>query len=717
MNKTNRDHVRRRRVAKWIRAASRGEIIQWAADPVEWIQAQASSGEEPRPKRFSMVAYTGGAMQVSAYGLPVVIDLAGLRAEAPVPILLDHDSAQIVGHADEVERTDTRLALRGVISGASQAAEQVVASAAAGFPWRASVGVRPDKMEFVGEDVSVTVNQKSLKGPLYVARKAMLGEVSFVAVAADSRTSVKVAATAAHSKGECPMDFQQWLLGMGLVLAELRDDQKAKLQAKYDAELKSLAAAGNKPVEAAAKELTVPEFDVTGIAVAHETHLAAIEAAASKCQGKIADGELSAMLAQARRKAAELKATALRESWATPRLEAEHIKAAALFEADLEVAQRPKAPAIHASRRDMMPEVIQAAFCRTAGLQSMERYFRPEILEAADRYRNFGIQEMLLMAAGQNGYQGRQRIGNDNIREVIRAAFSTSTITTMLTQSGNNILLDGFTAVPQTWREVAEIRAVPDFKTMTAFRLTASLEYEEVGPGGEIHHGTVGQESYTFKADTYGRMLAITRQDIINDDLGAFQQIRERLGLGAAMKMNKVFWTAWLAASAGGAFWTSARGNLVTSASLGESGLNSAVQAFRDMTGPDGNLLGLEPDRLIVPSTLEATARKLYVSQEMRDTNSSRTYQTANIFYNRFRPVVVPELSNSAYTGYSTTTWFLAANPAVLASGLMCFLNGQQNPTIESAEADFSTLGIQFRAYHDFGCAMTEYRASVKATA
>ena len=82
-----------------------------------------------------------------------------------------------------------------------------------------------------------------------------------------------------------------------------------------------------------------------------------------------------------------------------------------------------------------------------------------------------------------------------------------------------------------------------------------------------------------------------------------------------------------------------------------------------------------------------------------------------------FQPIVVPELGNSAYTGYSATTWFLLADPNILASAAMCFLNGQQSPTIEQADADFNTLGVQFRGYHDFGASMTEYRASVKATA
>jgi len=56
-------------------------------------------------------------------------------------------------------------------------------------------------------------------------------------------------------------------------------------------------------------------------------------------------------------------------------------------------------------------------------------------------------------------------------------------------------------------------------------------------------------------------------------------------------------------------------------------------------------------------------------------------------------------------------------NPAILASASVCFLNGVQTPVIESADADFDQLGIQFRGYHDFGVQTTEYRATVEAQA
>jgi hypothetical protein len=656
-------------------------------------------------------------MQVDRYGPPVAIDLSGLTAKAPIPILANHDMSQVVGHEDEIEITANSLKLSGVISGAGAAAAEVQASAARGFPWRASVGARPDKLEFVGEGVSTKVNGKTLTGPLYVARKSTLGEVSFVAVAADSRTSAKVAASAASHK-ERDMNFEQWVEAMGLALAELRDDQVAKLQAKYDAELK--AAAKTQPITAAGTPPTVeaPKFDLAGVLLTYEKHVASIQAKAASCVGKVESGKLAEIQASAGTKAAELKAKALQEEWAPVRLEVELLKAHAATEVELTLAGLPKGPAIHGSSRDMSDDVIQAAFSLSCGLHDPEKYYKPEILEAADKHhRGLGIKELLLTYAIKGGYTGRQWVQDDTLRDILKAAFSIHSLTTLLTSTGNKLLLDGFMSVPQSWRSVAAVRTVTDFKQVTAYRMNATLEYQEVGPGGEIQHGTLSQETITHQAKTYARMLALTRTDIINDDLGAFNDLRSRLGLGAAIKMNKVFWTAWLAAYSGAAFWTGARGNLVTTASLAEAGLGKAVKAFRDMAGPDGNMMNLEPDRILVPTDLEVTARKLYVSQEQRDTTASTKFPTANIYFNRFNPIVVPELGNSSYTGYSATTWYMLCDPAILASAAMCFLNGQQSPTIESTDADFNTLGIQYRGYHDFGADMTEYRASVAAEA
>lgn len=726
---------KRRHRAKMIRAAEQSHnVIQFEASSVDWIKASENEGEA-KPKRFSMVAYTGGLLRLGYYSDPVVVDLTGLRAKAPVPILMDHNAGKIVGHADEVDIGASLLKLSGIVSGASDEASQVSASATMGFPWKASIGARPDKMEFIGENTTVTVNGKIFKGPLLVARKATLGEVSFVAIAADNKTTVKVAASAANRKEE-NMEFQDWIKAIGFDPESLTDAQTAKLQAKFDAEVKVIEAKAadekNKKIEGSGKPpaVDVPKFDLPAIVLAYEKHITAVQAKATDYGGKIEAAKLHEIQATAGKKAIELKSQALNDEKSAAWLEVELIKAQADAKVELIKAERPKGPAIHGSTRDndMTPRVIEAALCRSIGLPDMEKHFDEKTLEASDarECRGFGLQTLLLQAAAANGYrlQIGERIHAGNAREVlshalpnapIRASgFSTLDVSGILSSTANKVLLSGFNAVPQTWREVAAIRTVSDFKSVTAYRMTADLEYEELPPSGEITHGTLGEESYSIQAKTYAKMLTLTRTDIINDDLGAFNDLRNRLGMGAVLKMNKVFWTPWINNSA---VFTAARGNYQEGAAtaLGEAGLNTAVQLFRDMTGPDGNALGLSPVKLIVPTALEATAKKWHVSTEVRDTTASTKTAIANIYQGSFKPVPIPELGNSNYTGYSALAWYLLADPAILATAAMCFLNGQQSPTIESADADFNTLGIQLRGYHDFGVAMSEWRAGVKS--
>ena len=676
------------------------DLLQFDLRPVDWIQA-AGNGEN-KPKRFSMTAYTGGPMMVGYFSDPVVIDLTGLRAKAPLPILLNHDTTKLVGHADNVDVGASSLKLSGIVSGASNEAAQVVASASQGFPWKASIGARPDKMEFVGEGVSTTVNGKTLKGPVYVARKATLSEVSFVAMAADSKTSTAIAANYVHNK-DGTMKFHDWVQARtGLDPDELRDNQIARLQAKFDGESENIRA-------------IAPAFNLSAVVQAHEKHVEHVQARVTAYNGKIEAGKLSEIQAESEQAANGLKAEAVENGKSDLWLETKLIKAANDHEVKLIRAERPKAPPIYGSRTNMNNAIIEAAFCRTAGLPDLEKQFKPEILEAADKFPGFGIQELLLHGARQGGYNGRSHVGRSNLKEIIQAAFSTHTIATMLTNLGHKALLSGFYAIPQAWKEVASIQSVNDFKTVTSFRLTANFAYDEVGPAGEITHGTADQESFTNQAKTYAKMFALTRQDIINDDLGAFDAVRRRLGMGCAVKVNREFWTAWLAAVDGAAFWTAARENYIEGATttLTETGLNLALIEFRKQSGPDGNMMALSPSKVIVPPELEATAKVLYISTERRDTTASTKTPTTNIHYDSFKPVVVPELSNSAYPGYSATGWFLAPDPAIFASASVCFLDGVQTPVIESADADFDTLGIQFRGYHDFGVSMSEYRATL----
>jgi hypothetical protein len=68
--------------------------------------------------------------------------------------------------------------------------------------------------------------------------------------------------------------------------------------------------------------------------------------------------------------------------------------------------------------------------------------------------------------------------------------------------------------------------------------------------------------------------------------------------------------------------------------------------------------------------------------------------------------------SNAGIAGYSAKAWYLLADPNDLPVIEVAFLNGQQTPTVERADADFNVLGIQFRGYFDFGVALQEASAT-----
>ena len=178
-------------------------------------------------------------------------------------------------------------------------------------------------------------------------------------------------------------------------------------------------------------------------------------------------------------------------------------------------------------------------------------------------------------------------------------------------------------------------------------------QYEQVQPGGELKHGTLGEESYTNKADTYGLMLSIDRRDIINDDLGAITTVPRKLGRGSGLKINDIFWATFLNNAA---FFAAGNNNYLTGADtvLSIDGLTKAEVAFMDQVDADGKPIGIMPAILLVPTALSAIGSQLYKSMELRDTTSSTKYPVANPHQGKFRVEVSRYLSNSHYTGNSS---------------------------------------------------------------
>lgn len=745
----------KKRLGVQIRANAKKPALRLNAG-AESITFGATKAKPPALKQFSMLAYTGGSMMLPGFeSHPSVVDLAGVTiAAGNLPVLLDHRGQLRVGHTTSVVNDGKQITATGIVSGTSPAAREVVQTSVNEFPWQASIGGEILETEFLHDGQTATVNGQAVQGPAYIHRKTILREISFVPLGADRGTAAKIAA----ALGGSAMTFEQWILGFMTIDEYTAMDDAAK--EVWQTVFEKTGGGGDPPADdpaaaaAAAAGATLPPV-TTGAAAGNglttngtRRRTPARTPGAARNQLRAADapdvvGQMRVETARQQRirnlaagykdvtdievagKKVNLVDHAILEGWDEAQTSQAILQALR--------ASNSSGPFGYtvSSKPNLSGEILEAAMCKTLTLPNIEKHFKPEVLEAADRnFKAIGLQQVLLLAANQNGYQAGpgERIHMHNIRSVLRyafpprdrvlqAAWTPISLPGVFSNTANKEILEGYTQDEGPWRDVAGIGTVSDFKSFTSYRLLDNMEYEEVGPGGEIPHGKLDEESYTRQAKTYAKMLVLTLQAIVNDDLGAFNVLRTILGAGAMLKLRKVFWTEFM--SAASTFWTAARTNYIEGATtnLGTDGvgLGLGVKAFRQMRSPSGDgskYIAGKPEILLVPPELETNADAYY---QNRNYGAGTSVANANTHQAKYKPVVVPELSDSTYTGNSATAWFLLRNPAIAAAVVVSFLDGQQTPVIEDTDADFNVLGVQFRGYHHFGADQAEYLCGVKS--
>ncbi|MCC6910379.1 MAG: hypothetical protein IT430_20785 [Phycisphaerales bacterium] len=664
------------------------------------IEAEATgdgAAAEARLPRFSMVAYTGGAIRTMGFAFPVVVNLDGLTIPTQQrPVRFQHSALEGVGHTERIAIENGKLIAEGVVSRDTPAAREIVASGKKGFPWQASIGASVEELEFIKRGVLVQVNARKFSGPIYVAHKTVLNEISFVDLGADQRTKARIAAGHQHTKEHASMSDENATAPEESSSAEetqnAGDDstqrgRPTRLNASYPgsdplAEIDQMTARARAETE---RRIRIQEM--TAEVLAQRPELA-------DELGKLAHAALEA-------------------GWKPDKYQLEVMRLGRSF------------GGIGGPRRHeavVNGQIIEAALCIAGGLdtETLEAGFTEEVLGTATRtYRHgLGLVETLLLFAQANGYRG---YGRSDLKGLLQFAFadvqgsamSTISLPGILSNVANKFLRSGFEAVESTWREIAAIRSVRDFKQVSSYSLTGGFVYEEIPPGGELKHATAGETAYTNQAKTYGRMFGIDRRDLINDDLDALTAVPRRLGRGGALKLNEVFWKEFLDNAL---FFVAGNNNYAegVDTALGIDSLTQAEQLFLDQTDPDGHPLAVAPVILLVPNGLYVPATQIMNSTELRDPASTKKTPVANPHAGKFRPVRSSYLSNAQYTGNSTKAWYLLADPNDMPVIEVAFLNGQQMPTVESADADFNTLGIQMRGYHDFGVAKQEPRGGIR---
>jgi hypothetical protein len=294
--------------------------------------------------------------------------------------------------------------------------------------------------------------------------------------------------------------------------------------------------------------------------------------------------------------------------------------------------------------------------------------------------------------------------------EVARLALSTSDFPAILADVSNKTLRQAYEAYPRTFTAFARRRSAADFKQINLVQLGEAPQLQKVNEGGEFKYGSMPESKETYRLATYGRIISITRQTILNDDLGAFTRVPAAFGVAAATLESDIVWgiiNSNPVMGDGVTLFHANHGNLLTGggSALGLSALGAAMAAMAKQTGLDGQtVLNIQPRFLAVPVALQMTAWQLVSS-------NFAPAQAANVVPDYMRaltPIAEPRLDSA-----SATAWYLFASPDQIDTVEYAYLEGQDGVYIETRQG-FEVDGVEIKARLDFGAAAVDHRGMQK---
>lgn len=586
-------------------------------------------------KSMTINAYNGGLINVG-WGLPVGIELSGLtwRGDSAIPILCLHDSHDI----DAICGQAKKIKCEG-----------------------SSIMVEADFMPV--SETAKKVHELAKAGFKF---QASVGVTPSDLLYVDAETAYNL--NGAEVKGDCYIVRAGVLDEVSIVPLGADGTTATNISAATQKGKEPIMATPEKKIEADKPEITV-------------------EAAQN------AERERVASVIKACKDHADIMAKAVKEGWTSDRAELECLRAE---KAETLKAERPAAPSIidlkAAAPKDA--KTVAAAACMGAAMgdEVLAKQFKGVDLDAA---HDLGVNRLsdVFAAFGITYRPG----DNASMTKAIKAAFSTADIPNVLSNVSHKFVLAGFGAVGEDWRKVSRAIPVTDFKAVKGVRLVMGGVLQPLAKGGELKHVSLSDESRDLAAATKGSIVGITREDLINDDLGVLSMIPERFGQMAGRTINKdVFGAISRTAGDYGAN---------TSGALSVANLATAYQLALGITDSNGDYLGAMPNVILASPSNYLTALNIYQSEQITGTSSEKGKN--NVMRGLLAPIT------SQFLGSGTAYWlFNSAFPLVDVA----FLNGRTTPVVETAEADFNQLGIQMRCYFDYGAAAGELKAAVYST-
>lgn len=343
---------------------------------------------------------------------------------------------------------------------------------------------------------------------------------------------------------------------------------------------------------------------------------------------------------------------------------------------------------------------------RAAVAEALLHRYAPSQHKLTDMGRQFAGLSLIEIGRDLLSARGVNVRGMSRDQIATRAMLTTGDFPYILANVANKTLRQAYEAAPQTFRPFCRQVTAPDFKTIARNALGDAPSLEKVNEHGEYKYGSMSEAREQYSVATYGKIVALTRQTIINDDLSAFTRVPEMFGRAAADLESDTVWaiiTANAAMADGTALFHANHGNLPAGAAISVAQLGVVRAAMRVQTGLDGRKINVTPRYLLVPAALETIAQQ-YTSSAFTSAQSSNI----NPFAGTLQVIAEPRLDAA-----STTAWYMAADPGQIDTIEYAYLEGNQGVYLESKDG-WEVDGVEFKARLDFGAKAIDWRGLAK---
>jgi len=235
---------------------------------------------------------------------------------------------------------------------------------------------------------------------------------------------------------------------------------------------------------------------------------------------------------------------------------------------------------------------------------------------------------------------------------------------------------------------------LPDFKEVTRARLGTAPDLESVSEGGEYTYGDLTEGGETYRVFKYGKIVALTYEALINDDMSAFTRIPAKLAAAAAHMESDLFWAQVTSnPDMGDSSPVFGSGNQIDTATNVDIDALNAVRADMRKQKDGTKYLNLRPQYLIVP-----VAQEGYAEQVIIPAPAQYTAEDPNHWAGRMRLIVEPRLDDVTGDNY----WYAFADPALIDTVAYAYLRGEESPQLFT-EQGFDVDGLKLKIRHSFG--------------